>query len=225
MMYSEIVEPGKCRGIGLTQSYFCKPKDGFTVVWVTLNPDSSAPTLAGVPGFILLVNVIASSLAWLQGVGTGGNKLQSSTLVPWSLYRGRCWQKGQEGVGEAGSMGSCHSLGSERWILPFGIAPCWDTSSSMHFWRSQKYLLIPKKVYRLQLHVVNFNRKVCVAFRNCGPGVFPTSHFCLNQTSAQSAHTYPGANLKQPWRVNGIIPGLSVQQKEISMNKTIFFSF
>lgn len=145
--------------------------------------------------------------------------------VLWSLYRGRCWQKGQEGVGEAGSMGSCHSLGSERWILPFGIAPCWDTSSSMHFWRSQKYLLIPKKAYRLQLHVVNFNRKVCVVFRSCGPGVFPTSHFCLNQTSAQPAHTYPGVNLKQPWQVNGIIPGLSVQQKEISMNKTIFFSF
>lgn len=77
----------------------------------------------------------------------------------------------------------------------------WHGTILRHFeccGHSQKYLLIPKEAYRLQLHFVNFNRKAWLAFRNFGLGVYPASHFCLNKTSAQPAHTYPGANLKQP---------------------------
>lgn len=63
----------------------------------------------------------------------------------------------------------------------------WDGTKLRHFkchGRSQKYLLIPKEAYRLHLHLVDFNRKAWVAFRNCGLGVYPASRFYLNKTSA-----------------------------------------
>lgn len=102
----------------------------------------------------------------------------------------------------------------------------WHGTVPRHFEchvQSRKDLLIPKKAYGLRLHFVNFNRKTRVAFWNFGLGIYPASHLYLNKTSSQPAHTYPGANLKQPPWVNGVIPGLPVQQAEISTNHTIFF--
>lgn len=124
----------------------------------------------------------------------------------------RAWSPGHRtevGVGRKGSMGELRQHGFRKMNIAF-----WHGTMLRHFechGPSQKYLLIPKEAYRLQLHFVNFNRETWVAFRNFGLGVHPASHFCLYKTSAQPAHTYPGANLKQPWWMNGIIPGLSVQ--------------
>lgn len=67
--------------------------------------------------------------------------LEPVPLVTW--YRDWCWQKWQEGVAEAGNMGSFHSLGSEKWILLFGMAPYWGTSSAVVIARN--ICLYPRK--------------------------------------------------------------------------------
>jgi len=80
------------------------------------------------------------------------------------------------------------------------IAP-WHSTVLRHFEcpiQSQKDSLILKKAYGLQLPFVNFSRKTCISLWNFGLDAYPASHLYLNKTSAQPAHTYPGANLKQP---------------------------
>lgn len=226
-MYSEMVEPGKCRGIVLTQSYFCKSRDSFTVILVTLNPDSCAPTLAGVPSCVFQNHPLSQCCCFKSCLFAkwGHRWKQMTVLEPDTLVTVQrlVLAERAEGIGGDRQHGDLPQPGFRKTDIGF-----WHGTMLRHFkcrGRSQKYVLIPKEACRLQLHFVNFNRKAWVAFRNCGLGVYPASHFCLNKTSAQPTHTYPGANLKQPWWVNGIIPGLSVQQEEISMNETIFFPF
>lgn len=175
---------------------------------------------------IHLVNIIASSLAWAQAwtqLKTNGSP------QAWSLGHrvdagvGRKGRREQGGVVGADGMVDLQQPG----LGGADIAPRNGIMLRPFEWhvQSQRDLLIPGKACGLQLCFVIFNRKTRVAFWTFCLGVYPASHLYLNKTSAQPAHTYPGANLKQPWLVNGVIPGLPVQQAEISTNYTICFLF
>lgn len=165
---------------------------------------------------MLLLQALLGCKLWTQ-VDTNDN--------PRAWSPGHCTEVGVAGRAGGSGGGRQHGGLPQPGFRKMDIA-FWDVSKMRHFkchGHSQKYLLVPKEAYRLHLHFVDFNRKAWVAFRNCGLGVYPVSHFYLNKTSAQPAYTYPGANLKQLWWVMELFQVRQCNRKKSAWMRPFFF--